>query len=86
VTDSVLGEPDTVLRFLADAVQRLGGELRPTGKVGVQTLIPGELGARLNDQTGLDFPLRVTLDARLDPEAEPVAARIRWSPPWPTRC
>jgi hypothetical protein len=71
-TDSVLGEPEAVLRFLADAVQRFGGELRPTGKPGVHTLIAGELGARLKDQTGLDFPLRVTLDARLDPEAEPV--------------
>jgi hypothetical protein len=71
-TDSVLGEPETVLRFLADAVQRLGGELRPTGKPGVHTLIPGELGARLKDQTGLDFPLKITLDARLDPGAEPI--------------
>jgi hypothetical protein len=71
-TDGVLGKPETVLRFLADAVQRAGGEFRPTGKPGVHTLFPGELGARLKDQTGLDFPLRITLDARLDPDAEPV--------------
>jgi hypothetical protein len=71
-TDSVLGEPETVLGFLADAMQRFGGELRPTGKPGVLTLIPGELGARLKDQTGLEFPLRITIDARLDPAAAPV--------------
>src|SRR5690606_28008240 len=71
-TDSVLGEPETVLRFLADAVQRFGGELRPNGKSGVHTLFPGELAGRLKEQTGLDLPLRITLDARLDPDAEPV--------------
>jgi hypothetical protein len=71
-TDGVLGEPEAVLRFLADAVQRLGGALRTTGKPGVHLLLPGELGPRLKDQTDLDFPLAITLDARLDPDAEPI--------------
>jgi len=71
-TDSVLGEPEAVLRFLADAVQRLGGALRPTGRPGVHLLLPGELEPRLNDQTGLSFPVAITLDARLDPDAERV--------------
>lgn len=71
-TDSVLGEPEAVLRFLADAVQRFGGELRPTRKAGVRKLLPGDLEARLKDQSGLEFPLEITLDARFDPGAEPV--------------
>lgn len=71
-TDGVLGEPEAVLRFLADAVLRLGGALRPTGKTGVHLLLPGELEPRLKDQTGLDFPLTVTVDGRLDPDAEPI--------------
>ena len=67
-TDSVLGEPEAVLHFLADAMQRFGGSLRPSRKVGVHTLVPGALEAKLKEQTGLDFPLEITLDARLAPE------------------
>ena len=71
-TDSVLGEPEAVLHFLADAMQRFGGSLRPSRKAGVHTLVPGALEAKLKEQTGLDFPLEITLDARLAPDAEPV--------------
>jgi hypothetical protein len=41
-TDSVLGDIDAVRQFLADALQRFGGELRPV-KEGMLSLSPGSL-------------------------------------------
>ncbi len=71
-TDSVLGEPEAVLQFMADAVQRFGGALRLGQNASVGTVTPGALEAKLREQTGLDFPLEITLDARLAPDAEPI--------------
>lgn len=68
-TDSVLGEPEAVLRFMADAVQRFGGKLTEAGKKGVWTLTAGRLEAKLKDAARVEFPIRVTLDGRLDPDA-----------------
>jgi superfamily II DNA or RNA helicase len=39
--DPVLGDARTVQRFLANAAQRLGGDLRPTKHTGVFNLVPG---------------------------------------------
>jgi superfamily II DNA or RNA helicase len=68
-TDSVLGEPQAVLRFMADALQRFGGGLTETRKTGVWTLTAGTLEAKLKDAARVDFPVRITLDGRLDPKA-----------------
>ena len=86
-TDSVLGEPEAVLRFLADAVQRLGGELRPTGKPGVHHADPGRARgqAQGSDRPRLPAPDHPRRPARSRGRAgRPHASR--WSPRWPTRC
>jgi len=68
-TDPVLGEPQAVQRFLADASQRFNGKLVPADKDGVFNLIPGDLQQRLSSLMGDKFPLRVTFDRLKDETA-----------------
>jgi superfamily II DNA or RNA helicase len=68
-TDGVLGDPETVKRFLADALQRFNGALKPSDRPGVFSLIPGELRAKLATLVGDSFPLRVTFDRQKDEAA-----------------
>lgn len=67
--DPVLGDADAVVRFLGDAAQRFGGELRPAGKPGVFELHPGDLRATLQARGFEGSPLRLTTDPLLDPAA-----------------
>jgi superfamily II DNA or RNA helicase len=66
-TDSVLGDPDTVRRFVADALQRFGGRLAPRGKDGVFDLAPGDMKGRLRPSLGNQFPARVAFTTVRDP-------------------
>ena len=68
-TDSVLGEPVAVQRFLADALQRFGGALRPVGGASALELHPGDLERKLADTVPGDFPLSVTFDRMKDETA-----------------
>jgi len=68
-TDPVLGEPQAVQRFLADAAQRFNGKLVPAEKDGVFSLIPGDLQQKLSSLMGDKFPLRVTFDRLKDETA-----------------
>lgn len=64
-TDPVLGDNATVRHFLAEAVQRFGGELhRPAGPAhdGVYTLVPGDDMLRALRARGYAPPLRVAFD------------------------
>jgi hypothetical protein len=75
-TDSVLGDPDTVRRFVADALQRFGGRLTPRGpsarrlgprgEDGTFELIPGEMRGRLAPSLGSEFPVRVAFSTVRD--------------------
>ncbi len=65
-TDPVLGEPEAVARFLADAAQRFGGRLLPAEKPGVFFLSPGSLTSSLQTLGNYEFPLRVTFDRLQD--------------------
>jgi hypothetical protein len=58
-TDSVLGDPDAVRRFVADALQRFGGRLVASGERGVFELMPGNLRSRLAQCLGTEFPVPV---------------------------
>ena len=58
-TDSVLGDPDTVRCFVADALQRFGGRLAPRREEGVFDLVPGDMRGRLVPSLGKEFPARV---------------------------
>ncbi len=66
-TDSVLGDPDTVRRFVADALQRFGGRLAPRRETGVFDLAPGEMKTRLAALLGNEFPVRVAFSTVRDP-------------------
>jgi superfamily II DNA or RNA helicase len=76
-TDSVLGDPDTVRRFVADALQRFGGRLTPhgpsargvgpRGEDGIFDLIPGDMRGRLAPSLGSEFPVRVAFSTVRDP-------------------
>lgn len=61
--DPVLGDSAAVQRFLANALQRLGGELRPTNQPGVFDLHPGELRHALETRGYQVSPIRVAFDA-----------------------
>jgi hypothetical protein len=67
--DPVLGDAETVHRFLASALQRFGGELRSAGRDGVYELLPGELAPTLDHRGFAGSPLQVTFDRRHDPTA-----------------
>jgi superfamily II DNA or RNA helicase len=79
-TDAVLGDPQAVRRFLADALQRFGGDLK--GKDGVFSLSAGALKPKLQDFASGEFPIAVTFDRRKDTDAlylgrtQPLVARV----------
>jgi superfamily II DNA or RNA helicase len=83
-TDAVLGDPQAVRRFLADALQRFGGSLDPVrGKDSVSTLSAGTLKPKLQDfATSGEFPITITFDRRKNDEAfylgrtSPLVARV----------
>ena len=82
-TDAVLGDPQAVRRFLADALQRFGGSLDPAkGKDGVFALSAGGLKPKLQDLAVGEFPIAVTFDRRKDTDAlylgrtQPLVARV----------
>jgi hypothetical protein len=66
-TDSVLGDPGTVRRFVADALQRFGGRLTPRREDGIFDLAPGNMRARLAPSFGNEFPARVAFGAVREP-------------------
>jgi hypothetical protein len=66
-TDSVLGDPDTVCRFVADALQRFGGRLALRREEGIFDLVPGEMRGRLAPSLGNEFPARVAFTTVRDP-------------------
>jgi hypothetical protein len=66
-TDSILGDPDAVHRFVADALQRFGGRLTPRREPGIFELVPGEMRARLAPSLGSDFPVRVAFSTLREP-------------------
>jgi superfamily II DNA or RNA helicase len=71
-TDPVLGDAAAVQRFLALALQRFGGALRPLGATGVYELVPGELRPRLAARGYTRSPLRVAFDPLAAEDAEVV--------------
>lgn len=69
-TDAVLGDGAAVRRFLADALQRLGGGLTPVrDRPGAVRAEAGRETARLKALSGLSLPAVITFDRRLDDEA-----------------
>lgn len=69
-TDPVLGEPEAVARFLANAAQRFAGQLLDyKEKPGVFHLHPGNLTNSLQTLGNYEFPLRVTFDRLKDETA-----------------
>lgn len=61
--EPVLGSGDDVQRFLANAVQRFNGELRPTTEEGVFQLLPGDLQDQVVARDSrLTFPMRVSFE------------------------
>jgi len=83
-TDSVLGDPQAVHHFLADALQRFDGSLGPVkGKDSVFALFAGTLAAKLQDTAPAgEFPIEITFDRRKNDEAlylgrtQPLVARV----------
>jgi len=83
-TDAVLGDPQAVRRFLADALQRFGGNLGPAkGKESVFMLSVGTLKPKVQDfAANGEFPIAITFDRRKDDEAlylgrtSPLVARV----------
>jgi len=75
----VLGEAEDVQRFVANAIQRFNGELRPSGDIGVFELRPGDMLDRFTARwpAAPKFPIRVTF---FDPAPEGVTALIRNHP------
>lgn len=67
--DPVLGTPETVQGFLAEAAQRFSGELRQTSRDGVFELQPGDLKRALGERGYRDGALRVTFDRLKDERA-----------------
>ncbi|MBI2941034.1 MAG: DEAD/DEAH box helicase, partial [Chloroflexi bacterium] len=68
-TDPVLGTPETVETFLADAAQRFGGHLRGTRQAGVFDLDPGSLRPTLAERGFGGGTLRVSFDRLKDEKA-----------------
>jgi superfamily II DNA or RNA helicase len=66
--DPVLGDAGTVRRFIANAAQRLGGDLRATKRDGVFDLLPGaDMGRTLRDRGRIiDGTLRVSFEPLFD--------------------
>ena len=66
--DPVLGDAGTVHRFLANAAQRLGGDLRATGRDGVYDLLPGAEMERTLRERGcpVEGALRVSFEPVFD--------------------
>ena len=61
--EPVLGSGDDVQRFLANAVQRFNGELRPITEEGVFQLLPGDLQEQVVARdSSLAFPIRVSFE------------------------
>ena len=61
--EPVLGSGEDVHCFLANAVQRFNGELRPTTKEGVFQLLPGDLQGRVAaHDTRSAFPMHVAFE------------------------
>ena len=69
MNDRVLGDPESVRRFIAEVMQRFGGSLAPAKGNGAYVLNPGDLERRLNSLGGKSFPARVTFDRLKDPNA-----------------
>lgn len=69
--DPVLGDARTVHRFLANAAQRLGGDLRPTKHDGVYDLLPGAEMERTLKARGIAIgdALRVSFEPLFDADA-----------------
>lgn len=61
--EPVLGNAKDIQRFLANAVQRFNGELRPTRTDGVFKLLPGDLENRIEARDErLTFPMLVSFE------------------------
>ena len=61
--EPVLGSAEDVQRFIANAVQRFNGELRPTRTDGVFQLLPGDLRDRIAAHDDrLTFPMLVSFE------------------------
>ena len=61
--EPVLGSAADVQRFLANAIQRFNGELRPTGTHGVYEILPGDLqGQIIARDRRLKFPMLVSFE------------------------
>ena len=65
-TDPVLGDPDTVQRFITNAVQRFNGTLKPTRTKSVFELNPGDLRSNLSAAGFTENPLSVAFDSGPD--------------------
>ena len=71
--EPVLGGEEDVRRFLANAVQRFNGELRPTKADGVFQLLPGDLQDRVAARDSrLTFPMLVSFAGAPPPGATPL--------------
>ncbi|MBI3979115.1 MAG: DEAD/DEAH box helicase [Chloroflexi bacterium] len=68
-TEPILGDPDAVQRFLGNAAQRFGGELRPSRREGVFDLDPGDLREFLAARQIGRSALSVTFDRLKDERA-----------------
>ncbi len=68
--DPVLGDSDTVHRFLKRAAQRFNGELKPSKQAGVYHLLPGEMADAFTSRGYPNVSLAVTFDGVKDPKVE----------------
>jgi hypothetical protein len=62
--DNVLGDHDTVRRFVTEVMQRIGGVIQPKSADAFLLNPGGALLARLHQRTGLEFPLLVSFSDR----------------------
>jgi len=68
-SDHILGDADAIQRFLANALDRLGGSLRKTKQDGVFELLPGDLIPVLKSRDLNATSYRVVFDRAKDPAA-----------------